>query len=260
MLREQVHLNPDSLQFVKVKPFKLKAKQIEFEDVEFMSARDKQLVYKKWVSFVSGHFKYSSFSKRLYEHLHLHCGYIAHYNINGFYGTYFYEASALQKAAFGNDTPSSEYGGIHTQDQPSFGPEHEQSKRFFIDVYRDMFKPSGSDMGLKNFLANWRSRSGYAFSGPYGDLNAAMRDTLVEYMQAFENVILDANAELKKARRSEAVKLKEQQRKRLKQTIADAQKELAALEANLTATIKSAADSPKEADQPVLLNLFDLAS
>jgi len=29
------------------------------------------------------------FTKKLYEHLHLHCGFIAHYHINGFYSTYF---------------------------------------------------------------------------------------------------------------------------------------------------------------------------
>jgi len=54
-----------------------------------MTARDKELVLKTWIRFLNNNFKRTNFTKRLYEHLHLHCGYIAHYNINGFYSTYF---------------------------------------------------------------------------------------------------------------------------------------------------------------------------
>lgn len=60
-----------------------------FSDAEFMSADDKRKVLKQWRTFLESGLKQEKFTKRLYQHLHLHCGFIAHYNINGFYGTYF---------------------------------------------------------------------------------------------------------------------------------------------------------------------------
>lgn len=60
-----------------------------FNDVEFMTAKEKQLVLKNWKAFLKYGLKRQHFTKRLYEHLHLYCGFIAHYNIHGFYSTYF---------------------------------------------------------------------------------------------------------------------------------------------------------------------------
>lgn len=60
-----------------------------FRDVEFMTAREKELVLKNWRTFLQHGLKKEHFTKRLYEHLHLHCGFIGHYNIHGFYSTYF---------------------------------------------------------------------------------------------------------------------------------------------------------------------------
>ena len=65
-----------------------------FRDTEFMSANEKEKVLRDWKKFLQALLdNYESadaaFTKRLYKHLHLHCGYIAHYNINGFYRTYF---------------------------------------------------------------------------------------------------------------------------------------------------------------------------
>ena len=55
------------------------------------------------------------FSKRLYEHLYLHCSFIAHYDRGGFYATYFdrgedtmHFLSQLDKGVGGR---SVEYGG-----------------------------------------------------------------------------------------------------------------------------------------------------
>ena len=81
-------------------------KKMKFTDVEFMSAKDKELVLKDWTKFLNvlvlddGSTKidkygneipilFPKFTKRLYEHLHLSCGYIAHYNRFGFFQTYF---------------------------------------------------------------------------------------------------------------------------------------------------------------------------
>ena len=64
-------------------------KKYEFRDVQFMSAREKELVLKAWVRFVRNGLRFEDFRRRLYEHLHLHCQFIAHYDRAGFYRTYF---------------------------------------------------------------------------------------------------------------------------------------------------------------------------
>jgi hypothetical protein len=64
-------------------------KQYQFRDTEFMSAREKELVLKSWVRFLRQGLRAEDFSRRLYEHLHLHCQFIAHYERAGFYQTYF---------------------------------------------------------------------------------------------------------------------------------------------------------------------------
>ena len=60
-----------------------------FTDARFMTARQKDRVLKDWRKFLRHGLKKQDFTKRLYEHLHLHCGFIAHYNLQGFYATYF---------------------------------------------------------------------------------------------------------------------------------------------------------------------------
>src|SRR5712692_5431618 len=64
-------------------------KKYEFRDAKFMSAREKELVLKAWVRFVRNGLRFEDFTRRLYEHLHLHCQFIAHYDRAGFYRTFF---------------------------------------------------------------------------------------------------------------------------------------------------------------------------
>jgi len=59
------------------------------KDVKFMSAAEKQKVLKQWELFLKSGLSKDKFSKALYEHLINHCSFIAHYNIHGFYDTYF---------------------------------------------------------------------------------------------------------------------------------------------------------------------------
>ena len=85
--------------------------QSAFTDASFMAAVDKERVLKAWKRFLSHGLQQKDFSKRLYEHLHLHCGFIAHYNIHGFYAEYFqagqdterFFASFREGAAYGRD-------------------------------------------------------------------------------------------------------------------------------------------------------------
>jgi len=59
-----------------------------FKDTEFLTADDKMRIYKDWRRFIANGYAKSCFTDRLYKHLSLHCGYIAHYNRSGFYHTY----------------------------------------------------------------------------------------------------------------------------------------------------------------------------
>ena len=61
----------------------------QFKDVEFMTAKEKELVCRQWRTFVEGGFQRKHFTNRIYQHLSLHCSFIAHYDINGFYDVYF---------------------------------------------------------------------------------------------------------------------------------------------------------------------------
>lgn len=84
-----------------------------FTDTEFMSAKEKELVLKQWRTFLKkilacdfnkqsgsdyGYFLTDldkSFTDRLYKHLSLHCGFIAHYNRYGFLAARFGSAAAI---------------------------------------------------------------------------------------------------------------------------------------------------------------------
>lgn len=59
------------------------------KSVQFMSAEEKNKVLVAWERFIESNFSSTKFTKLLYNHLIMHCSFIAHYNIGGFYSTYF---------------------------------------------------------------------------------------------------------------------------------------------------------------------------
>ena len=61
----------------------------QLHDSKFMSAAEKSKVLKHWEMFLRSGLEKDKFTKALYEHLHQHCSFIAHYDIHGFYATYF---------------------------------------------------------------------------------------------------------------------------------------------------------------------------
>ncbi len=58
------------------------------KDSEFMSAEQKKRMLRQWDRFVERAFGFELFTNAVYQHLNLHCGFIAHYNRSGFYSTY----------------------------------------------------------------------------------------------------------------------------------------------------------------------------
>ena len=60
-----------------------------FKDLEYLTAKEKETVYKHWIRFLEEGLQKKHFTKQLYKHLRLHCGVHAHYDINGCYGYYF---------------------------------------------------------------------------------------------------------------------------------------------------------------------------
>ena len=68
-----------------------------FTNTKFMTAREKALVLKGWERFLRHGMKREHFTKRLYDHLHQHCGFIAHYNIHGFYSEYFEAGADIER-------------------------------------------------------------------------------------------------------------------------------------------------------------------
>ncbi len=59
----------------------------EFKDVKFLSADDKRKILTAWERFLKNGLRRQDFTKRLYSHLIQHCEFIAHYDLDGFYGT-----------------------------------------------------------------------------------------------------------------------------------------------------------------------------
>lgn len=68
---------------------------MEFKDSEFMTAEQKKKVMVAMERFVASGFAKSKFTRDLYDHLHLHCGFIAHYNKDGFYACRFENPKGL---------------------------------------------------------------------------------------------------------------------------------------------------------------------
>lgn len=60
-----------------------KEEKPKFKDVRFQTAEEKEKAYRTFQRIIDGR-NINLLDKNLYEHLHLHCGFIAHYDINGF--------------------------------------------------------------------------------------------------------------------------------------------------------------------------------
>lgn len=87
---------------------------LEFRDVRFMSAAEKQATLRAWIRFLKSGLHFSQFTNGLYSHLIQHCSFIAHFNRVEFYSYYFEsgDSVALFLSQFDSRGPcmSVEYG------------------------------------------------------------------------------------------------------------------------------------------------------
>ncbi len=88
----------------------------QLHDSKFFSAAEKSKVLKHWERFLKSGMDKDKFTRALYDHLINHCSFIAHYDIHGFYATYFESGDSTldflsQFDTRGNEIPRSiEYG------------------------------------------------------------------------------------------------------------------------------------------------------
>jgi len=90
-----------------------------------MTALEKEKVLRQWERFLKSGCDEKKFSKVLYHHLIQNCSFIAHYNIHGFYSTYFEEgedtAHFLTQFDNSNGVPKSvEMGMIYWYTDPEY--------------------------------------------------------------------------------------------------------------------------------------------
>ncbi len=69
--------------------------KIKLQDTKFMSAEEKRKVLRQWRLFLKSGLSRDKFTKVLYNHLIMHCSFIAHYDRQGFYSTYFEEGEDI---------------------------------------------------------------------------------------------------------------------------------------------------------------------
>jgi hypothetical protein len=125
----------------------------EFTDSEFMTADEKTKVLRQWRAFVKSGFEQKKFTKAIYKHLNQHCSFIAHYDLGGFYATYFGQSVGNMTVKFINQFDRAAY-------PPGISVEY------------------GSDYWLTDKR--------------YADINGAMVDVMTEYATDLRRQAIDA--------------------------------------------------------------------
>ncbi|MDD3468193.1 MAG: hypothetical protein PHE67_13680 [Campylobacterales bacterium] len=235
--------------FLKPKNFNIKAKSLSFESVEFMTESQKKKIYVDFVKFLNNHFKRTLFKKNLYEHFHCHCGFIAHYNIHGFYGEYFETAANFHFNVNDYKNPMHECGGnLNSKSTLSQGEQ-------FYAIYEEL---NGSRYGLGAFYNQICGNMNYGGYGDYKDLDDAIKDAFSEYIEIWREEIKKAVKAWDKFNAGQKVQeLKEEQEKIKTQKL-----ELESKEKVLEATLVR--ESVKAQSKPIMQkkqpSLFDFAA
>jgi len=164
-----------------------------FSNAQWLSAEKKHCIIKQWTLFVKSGFKPEKFTKNIYEHLHLHCGFIAHYNLRGFYGNYWDDE--VIRYAEGNN--------------------------MLVRPVPAVFH------GWESFLKQFN------IWGEYTDLNAVMMRVLMEELNKLTEEIISEVEKIYEYDIRNAHTLFLNERKRIEQTIEELTKEVQDLESRL---------------------------
>jgi hypothetical protein len=112
-----------------------------FEDETFLSKIQKEKILKSWCRFIIG-FKFGNFTDVLYQHLHLHCRFIAHYSRQGFYQEYFKDPQDISRflKLFEGSCPMS--WRLYNRDLTSAMMQEleKQKNRIFSDIAKSNLK------------------------------------------------------------------------------------------------------------------------
>ena len=169
--------------FLKPKNFNIKAKSLHFKSVQYMTDLEKKKVYVNFVKFLNNHFKRTLFKKNLYEHFHCHCGFIAHYNIDGFYGEYFETAAQFHFNVNDYKNPVHENtGNLNRSSELSNG-------ELFYNIYEEI---NSSRNGLGEFYDTIMSNQNWGAYSDYKDLDDAIKDAFNEYIDVWRMEIKKA--------------------------------------------------------------------
>jgi hypothetical protein len=98
-----------------------------------MTAKEKELVLKSWRTFLRYGLKKQHFTERLYEYLHLDCGYVANYSKDIFYSTYFETGHDMERFfeqfctyTIQNHSANSDYDDLNTAMRKVYGDYKEE--------------------------------------------------------------------------------------------------------------------------------------
>ena len=148
----------------------------------------------------------------------MHCGFIAHYNINGFYGKYFSTAATFQKIAYDVEKNPSEYDGYYVGSIACEGKDSFNAKKAFYKIYEEL---TSSKEGLGDFYKAFSGRGGYfgaCMNGDHGDLNTAICNAFKAYLQQWEDLLTKAMSDYSAfSKDAEMKKLQEKQKEALAQ-------------------------------------------
>lgn len=169
--------------FLKPKNFKIKAKSIKFETTEYITDLEKAKLYVSFVKLLNNHFKFTLFNKNLYQHFSTHCGFIAHYNRNGFYGEYFETAAKYHFNVNGYINPSHECSGNLNE---SSSLSH---RELFYNIYKEL---NGMREGIGAFYSTIMSNQNWGAYSDYKDLDGAIKDAFNEYLEIWREEIRKA--------------------------------------------------------------------
>lgn len=132
----------------------------EMKDVKFMTAKEKQKVLKHWEAFLKSGLEKDKFTRDLYHHLMQHCSFIAHYDLHGFYSTYFERGDDTvwflsqfdqRKAVLGR-------GGKYVPKSIEYGMTYWATDEEYGDINQAMIRIAGKYIPILIEAANAKQR------------------------------------------------------------------------------------------------------